>query len=125
MMLRVLLVFVFLWLASGTAFAGTLHSEDWYNRLWCGLQENGRAEEVLVDRSRADCVTGQYVIETKFAPDFKHAIGQALHYSVVTGKQAGILLIIETPEHEKYYKALMRDLAGITPAIRVWTLRVK
>ena len=119
-----------LFLSSTPALAGDRHSEDWYNRLWCGLNDGAKAEVVLPDQSRADCVTADHVIETKFARDCKHGVGQALHYLVELRKtmpeiQGGVLLIIETPEDEKYYRACERLVSAVTPRLHLWTLRVK
>ena len=119
-----ILAAVSLFCVATSAVAGTLHPERWYSDLWCGLNEGARTEVVYEDRSRADCETREYAVETDFAPKYKYAIGQAMHYSTMSGKKAGILLIIEKPEHEKYYKALMRDLRKKKLYIRVWPLRV-
>jgi hypothetical protein len=50
-----------------------------------------------------DCETYYHVIEHDFADKWAESVGQALHYAAMTGKKAGIVLIIEKPEHKKYY----------------------
>lgn len=120
-----ILAFLAFWFVAEAAGAGTLHPERWYSDLWCNLNEGARSEVVYEDRTRVDCETREYAVETDFAPKYKQAIGQAMHYSTMSGKKAGILLIIEKPEHWKYYKALMRDLRKKKLYIRVWTIGVQ
>ncbi len=80
--------------------------EKYYQELWCNAN-NGQLEVVLSDYTRIDCVTDKYAIEFDFARKWAEAIGQSLHYSYMTGKKAGIVLIIENPTEEKYYNRLI------------------
>ena len=63
--------------------------EAWYVEQSC----NGRVEVRLSDRTRVDCLTDEYAIEYDFTHKWAEAIGQALHYSLMTGKSARIVLI--------------------------------
>jgi len=65
------------------------HSEAWYVEQSCA----GEIEVVLSDRTRVDCLTDQYAIEYDFTHKWAEAIGQALHYGLMTGKRLGIVLI--------------------------------
>lgn len=119
----VLLLLVLL-LAPAAVPAKNLQREKEIAVPWC-LAQGGTPEVRLSDGSVADCETEEYIYEVDFAPKFKEAIGQAIHYSVVSGKKAGILLIIEKPAHWKYYRALLRDLRHKKLYVRVWYLRTK
>lgn len=62
----------------------------------------GTIEYVLPDKTRVDCIVGDYAIEYDFAHKWYEGIGQALHYSVMTGKRPGLVLIVEKPDQCKY-----------------------
>lgn len=76
--------------------------ERWYQQQWCNDQ-GGKMEYVLPDRTRCDCLTATHAIEFDFGPKWAEAIGQALYYSLQTGKRAGIVLILERPKDMKYW----------------------
>jgi len=77
------------------------NSESWYVQLSC----DGEIEVQLPDRTRIDCLTDEYAIEYDFTSKWAEAIGQSLHYSLMTGKQAGIILI-GSQEDAGYKRAL-------------------
>ena len=87
------------------AFAGHIHSERWYQDKWC-LEHGGQAEYQLPDLTRCDCLTDKNAIEFDFAAKWYEAVGQALYYSLQTGKRAGIVLIIESEDDMKYWYRL-------------------
>jgi len=76
--------------------------ESDYQRSWCN-QNRGRTEVVLPDKSRCDCVTDTHAVEIEYARKWAEAIGQALFYSLQTGKRAGIVLIIEAQKDRKHW----------------------
>lgn len=117
-------VVLLFWTLPAVAGADYIQREKRIAVPWC-LAQGGTPEVRLSDGSVADCETEHYIFEVDFAPKFKEAIGQAVHYSVVSGKKAGILLIIEKPAHWKYYRALLRDLRHKKLYVRVWYLRLK
>lgn len=88
-----------------TAAAKSLHPEKWYQDQWCA-DRGGDVEVVLEDRTRCDCLTDTHAIEFDFARKWAEAIGQALHYSRLTGRRAGIVLIIEKETDLKYVDRL-------------------
>lgn len=51
--------------------------------------------EVRVPDGRVDILTGTHAIEVEMASKWKNAIGQALWYAMQTGKEAGIVLILD------------------------------
>ena len=77
---------------SSVAHASTTsqaHSESWYVEQSC----LGEIEVRLPVRTRVDCLTNQYAIEYDFTHKWAEAIGQALHYGLMTNRRAGIVLI--------------------------------
>ena len=107
-------------------------TEDDYNRAWCAAM-GGRAEVRQIDRTRIDCLTSEYAIETDFAgKSLKtyEAIGQAIHYSRMSGKRPGVLLIITDPKDCRFVARARMDAAitgvwvpgqALQP-IKVWTV---
>lgn len=88
------------------AYAKHEQPEKYYQELWCNANK-GQLEVVLKDSTRIDCLTDKYAIEFDFSRKWAEAIGQSLHYSYMTGKKAGIVLILESPMEEKYYNRLI------------------
>jgi len=50
----------------------------------------------LPDRTEVDCEGPRHSIEFDFAPKWYEAVGQSLHYARMTGKRAGIVLIVKS-----------------------------
>lgn len=94
---------------------GSLHPERDYQKSWCEA-EGGKTEFVLPDRARVDCLTLTHAVEVDFAPKWAEAVGQALYYSIATGKSPGILLIMEGRDDGRFLKRLLAvtDVTGIT-----------
>ena len=61
----------------------------------------------LFDRTRVDCLTGEYAIEVDFAKKWAEGIGQSLYYAEVTGKKPGVALIVGEKD-KRYLKRLNR-----------------
>ena len=80
--------------------------EATYQGTWCGTHD-GIAEFVLRDRARVDCMAKiddlLYAIEFDFADKWAEAIGQALYYAAMTGREPGVVLIIENFDRDKKY----------------------
>ncbi|OGP13850.1 MAG: hypothetical protein A2052_06100 [Deltaproteobacteria bacterium GWA2_54_12] len=102
-------------LLSPAIASGSIHPEKDYQTRWCEAA-GGETEFVLPDRARVDCLTLTHAVEVDFAPKWAEAIGQALYYSIATGKSPGILLIIEDRDDGRFLKRLLAvtDMAGIT-----------
>lgn len=83
-----------------------LHPEKYYQEIWCN-QHHGKLEYILDDFTRVDCLTDTHAIEFDFAKKWAESIGQSLHYSYKTGKQAGIVLILEQDKDKVYYDRLI------------------
>ena len=79
-------------------------------------------EVVLPDKTRCDCVTTTHAIEFDFANKWAEALGQALHYSLLTSKQAGIVLILEAESDWRFYYRLMCVVSDNGLDVRVWVM---
>lgn len=101
--------------------AKNLHKESYYQKIFCD-KLGGKTEVVLSDRTRVDCLTDKYAIEVDFAYKWAEGVGQALHYSIMTGKKAGVYLIIEKDSDIKHLKKL-NNIAD-RYCIKVWSNEV-
>ena len=117
-MKTLLSVCIFILLA-GTATAA-VYPEKVYQQAWCG-QQGGVMEVVLPDRTRVDCLTTGHAVEVDFARKWAEGAAQAMHYSRVTGRAPGALLIIEKPGDWRYFDRLRKDFYWI----KVWTITPK
>lgn len=91
-------------------------SEADHVKAWCP----GEIEYVLEDSTRVDCLTDEYAIEFDWDYKWAESIGQSLHYSLMTGKKAGVVLIID--DNSINY---INRLLGVASqhGIRVWLMR--
>ena len=83
------------------ALAKHLNVERHYQEIWC-QEQGGQAEVRMVDGTRCDCLSSAMATEVDFAIKFYEGIGQALHYSMLTGKPGGLLLIVESSKDTKF-----------------------
>lgn len=104
-----------------TAQAKHKHPESWYQKEWC-KNKTGQAEYILPDRTRCDCLTEAHAIEFDFAVKFYEAIGQSLYYSMLTGKLPGIVLIMESPNDQKYIDRAKRIINHWGLPVAVWVI---
>lgn len=118
---KLFIILAALLILPATAIAGHLHPEKWYQEKWC-TEQGGQAEVVLSDNTRADCITATHAIEHDFGPKWAEAIGQALYYSLQTGKRAGIVLILEKPEDRKYWIRLNSTIRHFGLPIDTWEM---
>ncbi len=99
------------------------HSESSYQHAWCSIHK-GIEEFENRDKTRVDCLTETHAVEFDFANKWAESIGQALHYQLMTGKRAKVVLILEEPSQIVYFNRVKRlaslynfDAEYITPAI--------
>ncbi len=104
------------------AGAKTLHTEKYYQERWCSEQK-GQVEVVLPDKTRCDCLTATNAVEFDFGKKWAEAIGQALYYSIQTGKKAGIVLILEGQEDYKYWIRLNTVIKQHNLNIDTWIIQ--
>lgn len=88
------------------------HNESSYQHAWCS-EHNGIEEYENSDFTRVDCLTNTHAIEFDFADKWAESIGQALHYSYMTGKKAKVILILENPEKQMCYFERVQNLGKI------------
>lgn len=94
-----------------------LHYESVYQNAYCN-SINGKTEVELKDFTRVDCLTDEYAIEIDFGKKWGECVGQALHYSHMTGKKPACALIIEKEEEKRYIKRIHNmPVFVITPEI--------
>ena len=74
------------------------HNEAWYVDKYC----SGITEYVLPNKTRVDCYTSEFVAEYDWAKKYRQCIGQALEYSMNTGKPAKCVLIRKSEYDCKY-----------------------
>lgn len=99
-------------------YAARIHHEKYYQEEWC--REKGDIEIVLPDKTRCDCLTAEHAIEFDFGDKWCEAIGQALYYSLQTGKKAGIVLILESKKDQKYWIRLNTTIQHFGLPIDTW-----
>ena len=97
-------------------------SESFFQHQWC-LIEGGKTKYTLPDRTRIDCLTESHAVEVDFADKWAEALGQSLHYSPMTGKRAGILLVLSTPNDDRLLKRMESVIQHFDLPIDVFTLR--
>lgn len=84
-------------------YGAQLHSERHYQEL-AAKDLKGRSEVVLRDKTRVDILTKDVAYEVDFAAKWAEGIGQALHYSTMTERDAGLILIVEKETDYKHVK---------------------
>ena len=95
--------------------------EAWYQDVWCrGMK--GKVEVRMEDGRRIDCLTSTHAIEVEFARKWPEAVGQSLDYSMLTGKEAGIVLVLKTPGDHAYWQRLKTVINHYNLPIRLWKL---
>ncbi|MBI9113267.1 hypothetical protein [Maridesulfovibrio ferrireducens] len=103
------------------AHAKNLHKESWYQERWCKGKDV--KEHQLPDRTRVDCLTDSHAIELDFGRKWAESVGQALYYSLQTGKKAGIGLILEKPSDRKYWIRLNSVIEYYKLPIDTWEIK--
>jgi len=86
---------------------------------------NGTPEYTLDDGARVDCLTDQYAVEFDFSNKWAEAVGQALYYSMKTGKKAGIVLIMNGNSSQAHLERLKEVIGYYKLDIKIWTLKTQ
>ena len=100
----------FLFIIGFVLFPSLAHSENispeakesFYVNKYC----RGTTEYKLDDGTRADCLTREHIMEFDFAHKWYEGLGQALHYSVKTGKRPAVCLIYKKHDDMRYVNRL-------------------
>lgn len=82
----------------------------------------GEAEYRLRDRSRVDVLTSKYAIEVDWLDKWHQGIGQALHYSYLSGKEPVVAIGIKEEDYNKDKLEMAKRVANKN-GIGVWVLR--
>ncbi|MBT0663537.1 hypothetical protein KI809_04400 [Geobacter pelophilus] len=107
-------------LAAEPAIAAHKHLEKEYQKEWCD-DHFYKMEYPLEDGSHIDCLTETHAVEVEFAPKWAESVGQSLYYALKTGKQPGVVLILESSKDRKFLERLQAVADGY--GIAVWTMR--
>ena len=118
---RIVSIFIIIFLFPSHLLAKREHPEKWYQQKWCEKQK-GRVEVVLPDGTRCDCVTDTHAIEFDFGSGWAESIGQGLHYSSMTKKKAGVVLILESMKDRKYWIRLKTTIEHFNLPIDIWSI---
>ena len=102
--------------------SGNPKSESYYKTSIC-KKLNGVYRYALKDRGRVDCLTDKYAVGIDSSNKWADLVGQALYYSMNTGKKAGIVLIMNRKNSQKHLESLKNVLEHYRLAIKVWTLK--
>ncbi len=87
-----------------------VYKEAHYQQVWCS-NNKGIPEYKNADKTRVDCLTKTHAVEFDFAPKWAESVGQALYYSMVTGKRGMVVLILENPQKECVYLERVKFMA--------------
>lgn len=98
--------------SNGFKYVKHNHSESSYQHTWCSAHK-GIEEYENIDKTRVDCLTEYHAVEFDFANKWAESIGQALHYQLMTGKKAMVVLILEDPKAEMVYFNRVKKLGKI------------
>lgn len=76
---------------------------------WCkhladqlGCDRETGVEVTLATGTRVDLINDTYAIEVDWADKWAEGCGQALYYSICTGRKPGLLLLLKTSNDKKY-----------------------
>jgi len=86
------------------------HNEKYYQTQLCN-ELNGVMEQSLLDRTRVDCMTDEYVIEVDFAKKWAEAVGQSLYYAEMTGKKPAVGFIVRDNKKDRRHLKRLEVLA--------------
>lgn len=117
-MKKLLLILGMLFIATGL-FSQERQGENYYQEEFAKAID-GITEVILPDRTRVDIMTDTFAIEVDFAQKWAESGFQALHYARHTNRKAGILLIWESQEDERYLKRLLGVIHENNLSITVW-----
>jgi len=86
--------------------AAQAQNERIYNDAFCERMHGISEFHSPAQNVRIDCITEDMVFETDYAHKWYEGFAQALYYSRISGKKAGILLILRKPSDIKFWNRL-------------------
>ena len=99
-----------------------INVERHYQDIWCS-EQGGQTEARMSDGTRCDCLTDDMATEVDFARKFYEGITQALHYSMLTGRPGGLLLIVEDAKEWRYVERARKIIEFYTLPITLYTIQ--
>ena len=105
-------------------FAKHINVERHYQDIWCE-EQGGQTEVRMKDGTRCDCLTDNMATEVDFAGKFYEGIAQTLHYSMLTGRPGGLLLIVEQSKEWKYVVRAQKIIDFYSLPITLFTIEPK
>lgn len=108
----ILISLIIIFLTNTSEASKHQYNEAAYQHVWCKAH-NGIEEYENSDKTRVDCLTDTHAVEFDFAKKWAESIGQALHYSYMTGKKGKVVLILENPNKEMCYYYRVKRLGYI------------
>lgn len=103
--------------------AKIVQTKKWHEADFVDAHCRGEVEFVLADRTRVDCLTDTHAIEYDWGKKWAESLGQALFYSAMTGKKAGIVLIVNPRTKDRYLKRLNKAISDNNLNVDVWTIK--
>ena len=79
----------------------------------------------MTDGTRCDILTEDYAMEVDFAHKWAEAIGQSLNYARLTGKRAGIVLIIKRNKDEHHRDRVLKIIESYNLPIDIFSIYTK
>ena len=95
-------------------------SADWKEADFVEHHCKGEIEHQLEDRTRIDCLNDTHAIEYDWGKKWHEALGQSLYYSAMTGKKAGIVLIVNPKTKVRYLTRLNKAIEAHNLDVDVW-----
>ena len=117
--MKKIFLFIGMLLIAASLFSQTKEHEKYYQVAFADIMD-GETEVVLSDRTRVDVLTDTHAFEVDFGAKWAESIGQALHYQGMTGKQAGVLLVIDGDKEQRFVDRLMGVAAKHGIDVWVW-----
>jgi len=105
-----------------TASLAQAKSGKWHEADFVDAYCKGEIEYVLADKTRVDCLTATHAIEYDWGKKWAESLGQALFYSAMTGKKAGIVLIVNPRTKDRFLKRLNKAISDNNLDVDVWTI---
>ena len=120
--INIIFLILIVFMVFGWAEMAEANTERYYQNKWCTM---GKVEVRLSDKTRVDCLTDDFAIEFDFAHKWAEAVGQSLHYSFMTNRRPGIVLIMKSDNDMKYWKRMNNIIWDYRLPINVWMMKGK
>lgn len=115
------LIILILLLVATVCYAKHKFPERHYQTQWA-IAHNGKTEYRLPDNTRVDVLLERYAVEVDFVNKFYQGVGQALYYAYMTGKQPGLVLIIENDDSVSMRQLQRAKFLCGRLRIKLWTV---